>query len=105
MTEEIKLALAIALLVAVYLLTRRVNTWRATRALNSVIRILEKAGARDPASAVPLTRAKMNLLSLGVRDFRPRAVQALLASGVVGETQEGKYYLKKEGTDFPGMQP
>jgi len=99
MTENIKLALAIALLVGVYLLTRRVNAWRAKRALSGVIRILEQAEARDPASAVPLYRAKVGFSSMGVRDFRPGAVQALLASGVVGKTEEGKYYLKQEGPD------
>ena len=99
MTEEIKLVLAVALLVAVYLLTRRVNTWRAKRAMDKVIRILEQAGARDASSAIPLSRAGGGLLSMGVRDFRPRAVQTLLAAGVMGKTREGKYYLRQEGME------
>ena len=91
MTEEIKLLLA--LLVGVYLLTRRVNTWRAARALNGVVRTLEQAGAVDPASAIRLSRAEAGWASMGVLDFRPRAVQALLANGVVEKTPDGLYYL------------
>ncbi|MCF8062574.1 MAG: hypothetical protein K9M82_08675 [Deltaproteobacteria bacterium] len=96
MSEELKLVLAVALLVAVYLLTRRVNTWRAARTLKGVVRELEQAGARDPSTAVPLRRAESGLRSLGIQDFRPRAVQALLASGVVAKTPDGRYYLTQE---------
>jgi hypothetical protein len=30
---------------------------------------------------------------LGLRDYRPKALQSLVAAGVVGQTGEDKYYL------------
>ena len=95
MTEEIKFVLAIILLIGVYLLTRRVNAWRATRALDRVIRDLRQKGALDPASAIQLPYASA-LYSLGLRDFRPKAVQSLTASGIIGKTQDGRYYLSED---------
>jgi hypothetical protein len=33
---------------------------------------------------------------VGVRDFRPKALQLLVASGIVGVTEAGEYYLKNK---------
>jgi hypothetical protein len=98
MTEEIKFILALALLIGVYLLTRRVNTWRSARALKRVIQDLRQKGAFDPSSAIrlPYTSA---LYSLGWRDFRPKAVQSLVMGGIIGKTLEGKYYLNEGSMD------
>ncbi|MBN2125450.1 MAG: hypothetical protein JW821_14215 [Deltaproteobacteria bacterium] len=100
MIDEAKFVLALAVLIGVYLLTRRVNGWRAAKALNGVIRDLRREEAFAPSSAIALPYAKVGLFSLGMRDFRPRAVQTLLASGIVGMTQEGKYYLKERSVDL-----
>ena len=47
------------------------------------------------AAAIELPYAKRNIFRIGLRDFRPKAVEALVQANLVGMTAAGKYYLKK----------
>ena len=82
-------------LVGVYILTRYGVTWRIRRASLFIIRELEKRNALDPESAVELPYGKKDLFKIGVRDFRPRALESLIHDGVLGKTKDGMYYLKR----------
>jgi hypothetical protein len=94
MSEAGSIVLLVLLLIAVYVLTRRVNVWRTMRACNTLVKELESRGACDPVTAVALKDAKRNLLRTGLRNFRPEGLKMLMAGEVVGVTHEGKYYLK-----------
>ncbi len=94
MSEIGSIFLWVTILIAVYILTRRVNVWRAGRACDAIIKELEKAGACDPVSAVHLHDVNKNLFRAGLRNFRPEGLKILLLNEVVGATHEGKYYLK-----------
>lgn len=94
MSEIGPIFLWVTILIAVYILTRRVNVWRAKRACDAIVRELEKEGACDPVSAVHLHDVTRNLLRAGLRNFRPEGLKILLLNEVVGATHEGKYYLK-----------
>jgi len=85
---------AICVLIAVYMLTRKVNAWRIKRAYLRIIKDLEKKEAFTPSSATALPYAKDTMFRVGVRDFRPKALQFLIASNIVGVTEAGTYYLK-----------
>lgn len=97
MSESVQIIFAICLLIAVYMLTRKVNAWRIKRAYVRIIKDLEKKEALTPSSAVSLPYARQSIFRLGVRDFRPRALQFLIASHIVGVTEDGAYYLKDKG--------
>lgn len=86
---------SILALMAVYLLTQLIIGYRVSRAARRIIRDLEQESAYDPISAVELPYARQKLLRIGLRDFRPSAVDALLHIKVVSRTQSGKYYLKR----------
>jgi hypothetical protein len=59
------------------------------------VRDLDFKKAYGPESAIDLPYAKSNLFRIGLRDFRPKAVAALVQGGVVAQTAGGKYYLAK----------
>jgi len=105
MAEETRIILAIALLVLVYLFTRKVNLWRSKRALAKILKDLQEGHAFEPSSAIPLTYARVKWYGMGVKDFRPKAVQFLVESGIVGMTPDGKYYLKDRGKDAAADPP
>jgi hypothetical protein len=94
MSESGQIIIAICLLIAVYMLTRKVNAWRIKRAYMSIIKDLKRKEAFDETSAITVPYARESIFRVGVRDFRPKALQFLVASGVVGITEAGKYYLK-----------
>jgi hypothetical protein len=82
------------------MLTRKINTWRIKRAYMAIIKDLEKREAFDENSAISLPYVSQSIFRVGVRDFRPKALQFLVASDTVGVTQDGKYYLKKKDVGF-----
>lgn len=100
MSETVQIIVALVALIAVYMLTRKVNAWRIKRAYFRIIKDLEEKGALSPSSAIALPYARASIFRVGVRDFRPKALQFLVAGGIVGTTEAGKYYLKKKDVEF-----
>jgi hypothetical protein len=95
MSETVQIILGIILLVGVYILTQAVVGYRIKRAARGIVRDLELKRAFSPDSAIELPYAKSNIFRIGLRDFRPKAVAALLQAGVVGQAATGRYFLKK----------
>jgi hypothetical protein len=93
--DTLQIIIGIILLVGVYILTQYVVGYRIRRAAAGVVKDLERLKALEPGSAAELPYAKSNLLRIGLRDFRPKAVDALVKAEVVGITAAGKYYLIK----------
>ncbi|MFZ0447692.1 MAG: hypothetical protein WAL98_00490 [Desulfatiglandaceae bacterium] len=100
MSENMQIILAIFFLVGVYILTRYGITWRIRRASLFIIRDLEKRKALDPESAVELPYGKKELFKVGIRDYKPRALESLIHDGVLGKTENGMYYLKRRLEDL-----
>jgi hypothetical protein len=100
MSESGQIIIAICVLIAVYMLTRKVNAWRVKRAYMRIIKDLENREAFDETSAIALPYVNQSIFRVGVRDFRPKALQFLVTSDIVGVTQAGKYYLKKKDVGF-----
>ena len=100
MSEYGQIITAICVLIAVYMLTRKVSAWRIKRAYMRIVKDLEKREAFDETSAIELPYVNQGIFRVGVRDFRPKALQFLVASDIVGMTQAGKYYLKKRDMEF-----
>ena len=98
MSEITRIIFLICVFLVVYVLTRKFHAWKIKRAVIYILKDLEVQGALGPESAVSLPYEKPSILRFGVRDYRPRAGEYLVAGGVVGRTENGKYYLKrKEG--------
>jgi hypothetical protein len=102
MSETGEIILALCLLVATYVLTRKVQAWRIRGAYAFIIKDLRKKEALDPDSAVNLPYAKPGIFRMGVRDYRPKALEYLTISNVVGMTDDNRYYLKNKEVRLPG---
>jgi hypothetical protein len=94
MSENLQIVFGIILLVGVFLFSRVVMGWRIRRACQLIIKDLRSKDAFDPISAVELPYAKVRYLNIGLRDFRPKALQYMIQHDVVGLTESGRYYLK-----------
>ncbi len=95
MTDTLQVIVGIILLIGVYILTQMVVGLRIKRAARRVVQDLETQQAKTPESAVALPYAKTNFLRLGLRDFRPKAIDALLHAGIIGRTADGRFYAIK----------
>ena len=94
MADAMQITVGILFLILVFILTRYGITWRIKRAGRRIINDLERVGALSVESAVELPYMKQQLIKIGMRDFRPTAMQSLLEGGILGMTGSGKYYLK-----------
>ena len=94
MGEAMQILVGMLFLILVFILTRYGITWRIKRAGKRIISDLERLGALDPGSAVELPYVKQQFIKIGMRDFKPTAMQSLVEGGIVGRVGEGKYYLK-----------
>ncbi len=100
MADVLQIITGILFLALVFILTRFGMAWRIRRACVFVVRDLERRNALDHSSAVELTYAKSEFFRMGLRDFRPKAVQGLVESGVLGMTEHGRFFLRKRLTDL-----
>jgi hypothetical protein len=100
MSETGQIIVGIILLVGVYILTQMVVGWRIKRAARGIVRDLEFKKAHTPESAIELPYAKSNLFRIGLRDFRPKAVAALVQAGVIAQTAAGRYFLTKRSKEI-----
>lgn len=96
MTEAIQIILAIIILVLVFIVAKKIQGMKINRAFIIIVNDLKQQGALDPSSAVTLPYATPVLLRMGLRDYRPRALNYLVQSGIVGMTEKGQFYLKKD---------
>ena len=95
MSETVQIIIGILLLVGVYILTQVVVGYRIKRSARGVVRDLDFKKAYNPESAIELPYAKSNLFRIGLRDFRPKAVDALVQGGIIDRTAAGHYFLAK----------
>ena len=100
MSETAQIIIGLLLLVGVYILTQMVVGYRIKRAARGIVRDLEFKKAYTPEAAIELPYAKTNLFRIGLRDFRPKAVAALVQAGVVAQTAAGRYFLTKRSQEL-----
>ncbi len=93
MSDTLQITIGLIALAGVYFLSRKVHVWRMQRAYKAVLSDLEKKKAFDPASAITLPYARPGFFRMGTRDYRPKAVEYLIQTGVAGMTENGEYYL------------
>ena len=94
MSDITQMILVICVLFAFVFLARKLNAWKVKRAYFSIVRDIKAKNAFDRDTAVDLAYARRPTFSVGMRDFRPIALEHLIQDQIVGVTDEGKYYLK-----------
>ena len=94
MSEITQLFLVICVLFVFVFLARKLNAWKTKRAYFSIVRDIKAKKAFDTETAVDLAYARRPAFNVGLRDFRPLALEHLIQDNIVGITDDGKYYLK-----------
>jgi hypothetical protein len=101
MSETMKILLMVLLTIGALILTLRIAGWKMKKASDFILRDLKKKKAFDPVSAVELPYCKDSLFHVGLRDYRPKALNALLENGDVRVLEGSRYYLR-EGHKLTG---
>ena len=96
------ITLGVCFLILFFILARKVLSWRIRQSYRSIIKDLKRNGALDPASALELPYAQKGTFRVGVRDYRPQALQFLVSNEIVGVTDKGCYYLKNKDFEVKG---
>lgn len=61
-----------------------------------IIAEMEDARAFKEGRAMEIQDERKNFFRVGTKNIRPRALNLLIADGIVIKTHNGKYYLDKE---------
>ena len=93
MSETLKTIIFILFVIGGLILALRSTYWKMKKAGDAIIRDLREKKALDPASAIELSYAKSPLLRIGLRDYRPQALQELIKQDVIRILEGGRYYL------------
>ena len=93
MPETLKVILMVLLVVGAFLASLFIAGWKMKRACDFILRDLRQRQAFDPASAVELPYCRVSYLRVGVRDYRPKALEQLVKQGAVQPTEAGQYFL------------
>jgi hypothetical protein len=93
MPHWVQIVIGICFLIAAFALSRLIVAWQLKRAAHFIIEDLEAKKALDPNSAVELPYAKVEMFRLGMRDYRPRVLEYMVAEGGIGRTADNRYYL------------
>jgi hypothetical protein len=100
MPESLQIMVGICFLVLVYILTRWGTIIRARKAAMAITKDLQARHALDPATAVKLSYERPSTLRMGLRDFRPKALESLVMGKIVGKTDDSRYYLIATSKDL-----
>ncbi len=95
MSETFKAIVLVLFVIGGLFLALRVTGWKMKKAGDIILRDLRQKKALDPASAVELPYAKSSLFHVGLRDYRPQALQELIKQDVVRFLEGGRYYLRE----------
>jgi hypothetical protein len=91
-----KIVLMVLLTIGALFASLSIASWKMRRACNFIIQDLKKKKAIDPASAVELPYSKSSMFRIGMRDYRPKALNALMKHDVIRVQEEGRYYLHED---------
>ena len=93
MLEALKTFFFILFVIGALYLAFRIAGWKMKQACDLIIGDLKEKKALDPASAVELPYATEKPFRVGLRDYRPRALEELLRQGRVRMLSDGRYFL------------
>ena len=96
MNVFVQLTIIIAVLGLALLLVRSILSWQVNRAKKSILKELRSAGADSPERAVVLNYDKPFWQRVGLRDYRPYVLNALVQNGQIHQTADGRFYLGRE---------
>jgi hypothetical protein len=101
MSETMKTVLVVLILIGAFIITFRIAAWKTKKACESILRDLQEKKAFDPESAVELSYAKSSIFRMGMRDYRPKALTALIKFDHIRVVDGNRFYLR-DGQNLHG---
>ncbi len=96
MPVYLQILLLVAAFVAIVVLILYMGGLAVQKTCLKIIAEMEEARAFKEARAVAIQDERKNFFRVGVKNIRPKALNLLIADGLVIKTNNGKYYLDKE---------
>ena len=87
--------LTVAFIVFV-LLALYAGGWGVRKVCFRIIAEMEEARAFKASKALRIQDERKNIFRVGTGNIRPKALNLLIADGIVVKTPDGRYYLDKE---------
>jgi hypothetical protein len=94
MSQTAKTWLMVLIAIAAFILANIIAGRRMKKAADFIILDLKEKKAFDQASAVALPYSKGTAFRIGLKDYRPGALQQLLKYDVVRLQEGDRYYLR-----------
>ena len=92
----LQLLLMVAVFIAFAVLILYMGGLAVQRTCLKIIAEMEEARAYKEARAIEIQDERKNFFRVGVKNIRPKALNLLIADGLVIKANNGKYYLDKE---------
>jgi hypothetical protein len=96
MPVYLQIPLLLVAIIIFYFLLLLIAGWGIRRYCFQIIAEMEEQRVFSAGSAVNLPDTRGNFFKMGLGNYRPKALQILLADKVVVKTGNGKYYLDKD---------
>ena len=92
----LQIILLVAALIAFIVFVLYMGGLAVQKTCLKIIAELEEARAFKEARAMKIQDERKNIFRVGTKNIRPKALNLLIADGLVIKTNNGKYYLDKE---------
>jgi len=96
MPVYLQILLLVAALIAIVVLFLYMGGLAVRKTCFKIIAEMEEARAFKEGRAMEIQDERKNFFRVGTKNIRPRALNLLIADGIVIKTNKGKYYLNKE---------
>ena len=96
MPVYLQILLLIAAFIVIVVLILYMGGLAVRRTCLKIITEMEEARAFKETRAIEIQDERKNFFLVGAGNIRPRALNLLMADGLVIKTNSGKYYLNKE---------
>lgn len=96
MSVYVQIGLLFIGVVIFFFLLTLIAGWGIRRYCFQIIAEMEEQRAFNAGSAVNLPDKRGNFFKMGAGNYRPKALNVLLADKIVIKTGDGKYYLNKD---------
>ena len=96
MPVYLQILLLAAVFIAIVIFFLYIGGVAVRRTCMKIIAEMEEARAFKENRAVAIQDERKNIFRVGTKNIRPKALNLLIADGLVIKTNNGKYYLDKE---------
>ena len=96
MSVSLQILLLVAVFIAIIILFLYIGGLAVRKTCLKIIAEMEEARAFKEGRAMTIQDERKNIFRVGTKNIRPKALNLLIADGLVIKTNNGKYYLDKE---------